>query len=115
MVSENIPINLTPIEKSHIVLNTTMKWRAKVIRSQFPITIAEALTIHKSQGQTYMEVCVDLRNSRRITRQQLYVAFSRVTSLSGLYILGEFKPPVERDLNPVVIEMELLRKPRSVD
>jgi hypothetical protein len=106
----NISKQLVPIEKCSILLTTSMKFRCQVIRNQFPLVIAEALTIHKSQGQTYKEVCIDLRCSNRITRQQLYVAFSRVTSLSGLYISVKFKPPTEREENPISKEMERLCK-----
>lgn len=64
----------------------------EIFRTQFSVTPTEAVTIHKSQGQTYDSVCVNV-NSRGITRQKLYVACNRVTSLSGLYLIGKFKAP----------------------
>lgn len=50
---------------------------------QFPIKLAWAITIHKSQGQTYDAVNL---NPYCWDCGQLYVAFSRVRSIDKLYI-----------------------------
>lgn len=71
----------------------TQKVEAEVVSSftQYPIRLAWALTIHKSQGQTYESVALDLTTAT-FAAGQLYVALSRATSLEGLYL----KMPVKR-------------------
>jgi ATP-dependent exoDNAse (exonuclease V) alpha subunit len=52
---------------------------------QIPLRLAWAVTIHKSQGQTYDEVVVDMGGGA-FSPGQTYVALSRVRSLEGLYL-----------------------------
>lgn len=72
----------------------TQKVEAKTTSSftQYPIRLAWALTIHKSQGQTYESVALDLTTAT-FAAGQMYVALSRCTSLEGLYL----KMPVKRE------------------
>lgn len=63
------------------------KVKQEVVSSftQYPIRLAWALTIHKSQGQTYESVALDLTTST-FAAGQMYVALSRCTSMEGLYL-----------------------------
>jgi ATP-dependent DNA helicase PIF1 len=55
-------------------------------RKQFPIRVCFAMTINKSQGQSFEQVGVDLRTPA-FTHGQFYVAVSRVSSATGLHVL----------------------------
>jgi ATP-dependent DNA helicase PIF1 len=59
--------------------------------TQFPLRLAWAVTIHKSQGTTYERAIIDL-GSGAFAPGQTYVALSRLTSLEGLYLSRALRP-----------------------
>ena len=61
-------------------------WPFKMITRQFPIIVSYAMTINKSKGKSLESVGLYLPESI-FSHNQLYVAFSRVQSKSGLKIL----------------------------
>ena len=58
---------------------------------QFPLRLAWAVTIHKSQGQSYDAAVIDL-GSRAFSPGQSYVALSRIRSLEGVYLRRPLRP-----------------------
>jgi ATP-dependent DNA helicase PIF1 len=87
---ELVPETWEQIEYFYDEANATVEQKVTGTFTQFPIKLAWAVTIHKSQGQTYDQVVVDLRNDA-FAPGQVYVALSRCKSLEGLYILGELE------------------------
>ncbi|MCX7522822.1 AAA family ATPase [Microbacterium sp. STN6] len=59
--------------------------------TQFPLRLAWAVTIHKSQGKSYERAIVDL-GARAFSPGQTYVALSRLTRLDGLYLTRPLRP-----------------------
>lgn len=53
--------------------------------TQYPLKLAWAVTIHKSQGKTFDQVVIDLGNGA-FAHGQTYVALSRCTSFEGIIL-----------------------------
>ena len=100
-LSENeIKVNLNG--KIHVV--EKVKWEKKKFKSdkgevkdkvvgsfkQYPIKIAWAVTIHKSQGQTFDKFIVDM-STGAFAHGQTYVALSRATNFKGIYLKSPIK------------------------
>jgi hypothetical protein len=70
--------------------------------SQYPLRLAWAITIHKSQGMSLDAAEIDLSDS--FERGMGYVALSRVRSLDGLFLKGI--NDVALEVNPEVLEFD---------
>jgi hypothetical protein len=81
----------------------------RFMRAQIPVRPCFAITINKSQGQSFDTVGVDLRTSV-FAHGQFYVAMSRITNVQNLYVLTE--EDAGRNVQNVVWPELLLRDNR---
>jgi hypothetical protein len=58
--------------------------------SQYPLRLAWAITIHKSQGLTFEKAIIDAGEA--FAAGQVYVALSRCTNLEGMILYSQIKP-----------------------
>ena len=64
--------------------NKTLKYIVEASVSQFPLILAYAITIHKSQGMTYQQIACNLESC--FAPGQAYVALSRCANYDKLYL-----------------------------
>lgn len=80
---------------NRITLYSSNEYPFTFKRRQFPIKLAFAMTINKSQGQTFDKIGIDLRRDV-FNHGQLYVAMSRVRSWDSLkFYLGDQRGKVK--------------------
>lgn len=78
---------------------------------QFPIRLAWAITVHKSQGLTFEKVIADLEGA--FAPGQVYVALSRCTTFNGLMLKSQIiKSAIKTD--PRVIEFAKNETPETL-
>ncbi|MBA3732898.1 AAA family ATPase [Patescibacteria group bacterium] len=85
--------------------------KVKAEITQYPLRLAWAITVHKSQGMSLDAMEVDL--SKSFVKGMGYVALSRVRSLGGMKLLGFNDIALEVD--PEVLEMDQRFRDLSVD
>ena len=76
--------------------------------AQYPLRLAWAITVHKSQGLTFERAILDLSDS--FTAGQVYVALSRLTSLKGLMLASPI-PESQFQIDKSLVEFSSLKEP----
>jgi len=100
--AENLPIVL--FDNGQVRTVDYHKWELERNLSfgyvvQMPLILAWSTSIHKSQGLTFDRAQISL--DKCFAEHQIYVALSRIKTLDGLYITGDFSP-YKIKINPKV-------------
>lgn len=95
------------VERTNWVLKDGDKTLAEI--TQYPLRLAWAITVHKSQGMSLDAAEIDL--SKAFTPGMGYVALSRVRSLDGLRLKGLNNMAMQ--VHPQIAEFDVKLKERS--
>jgi hypothetical protein len=105
MADNGAPYELTRVtweNKRYVVDNETHELAEEVIGTftHFPLKLAWAITVHKSQGLTFDKAIIDVGSA--FAPGQVYVALSRLRSLDGLILRTRINANVVRSDQAVV-------------
>ena len=116
MKENKIPSTWVPINYLKLEFKITKISGEQILRKMLPLKMAEAVTVHTSQGSTHPDVAV--HRPEKMNIKLLYVACSCVTSLNGLYFTDHKEGFDVRKLRPKNIpgkkEIETLELKRPV-
>ena len=108
---------VVPINRVESRISLTRKNTLHMIsRTQFPLMLAYACTIHNVQGLAMpsTKVVLELKKQKSFNYGQLYVALSRAKSLLGFTIIGILKKEFVKAHSNVIKEYERLRSYSNV-
>ena len=89
---DSVPVE---IHETDMKINMKSASFPYIRRTQLPLILAWACTIHKMQGLTINVgvVGLDLNKQKPFNHGQMYTALSTITSLSRLFLTGHFNKP----------------------
>ena len=109
-IYNNVNQNSVPIHWTQATFPVDKNAPFQATRSQFPLTLAWAVTIHKCQGFTLSEIVIDMTHVKgKFKPGEPYVAFSRVRTLEKLHIINYTQSQIHVSEH-VEKEMKRLRK-----
>lgn len=114
--NESEPIELSRVQWENIRYKTndetkTIEEETLGTFVQFPIRLAWAITIHKSQGLTFEKAVIDAGDA--FAPGQVYVALSRCRSLEGIVLRSRINPySIENDRQ--IVEYEKNKMPTEM-
>ena len=81
-------------------------------RTQFPLTLAWASTVHKVRVLSLEQAVIDfdLQKQKSFGPEQMYTALSRVKTYDNLYCIAEFKKSVIKIDKDALLEYERLKQ-----
>lgn len=105
-------ISLVAFKKNKCIYNRLkdgLEYIPEVTVFQYPIVLAYAITIHKSQGMTYQEIACNLDGC--FASGQAYVALSRCANFDTLYLTSMVNPcSIITDKEVINFYNELIQK-----
>ena len=96
----------TPIQREQVTFTIKKNSKVEQIKTQFPLSLAFACTIHKTQGITTEKIVVSFDGPYR--PGQAYVALSRNKNMNGLHLTSFDKKKIKTS-SMVQAEMNRLR------
>ena len=105
--------NWVPIKKIETSFGIAKnKVQPSIKRTQFPLTLSWACTVHKVQGLSLNKAIIsfDLERQKCFNQGQMYVALSRITNMENMYLIGKYSRSAIKENKSAKIEYERLRQ-----
>jgi hypothetical protein len=91
-----------PLPTSFGITASTLTIDLKVAMTQLPVLVNNATTGHKLQGQTKQNLVISVWSKKRNWN---YVALSRVTTRTGLFLVSPLPPNTDFSMSPDLVSM----------